>query len=130
MVEIRISITGIEDVELRLNRLTGVGWAVRPMRQATLFVQERMARYPQQRAGSLYVRTGTLGRTWTTSVEETPNTVTGRVGNRTEYAPFVQSRQFQAGVHRGRWQTEMDVLERNQREIVDYFRRAIEEATA
>lgn len=128
MATVTITVTGIAETNLRLDKLKGMGWAVRPMRQATTLPQERMARYPSQSAGSRYVRTGTLGRRWTTQIDETPNKVIGRVGNNTEYAPWVQSRQFQAGVHRGRWQTEQDVAERSAREIVEFFRIAIERA--
>lgn len=127
--DVRITISGVEAAGERLGRLRGIAWALRPMQRAVYLLQNRMANYPAQRAGSSYVRTGTLGRRWTTQIDETPNKVIGRVGNNTEYAPWVQSRQFQAGIHRGRWQTEQDVAERSATEIAEFFRIAIESVT-
>jgi len=126
--DVRITISGVEAAGERLGRLRGIAWALRPMQRAVYLLQNRMANYPAQRAGSSYVRTGTLGRLWTTKVESSATRVTGLVGNKLEYAPFVQSRQLQSRVHRGRWQTEMDVIERSEREIIGLFRAAIEEA--
>jgi hypothetical protein len=129
MATVRVTIRGVEVANARLSRLQGMAWAVRPMHQSVLLLQNRMAAYPPQRAGSAYVRTGTLGRRWTTRVQEIGNhTVLGTVGNNTTYAPWVQARYFQAGIHRGRWQTEMDVTEQSRDEIAALFQAAIERA--
>lgn len=128
MPEIRVTITGVEIVNARLSRLQGMRWAVRPMRRSVLLLQNRMATYPPQRPGSRYVRTGTLGKNWTTKVEESPNRVLGIVGNsRTSYAPWVQSARFQAGIHRGRWQTDEQVAGQSRIEIAELFRQGVEE---
>jgi len=99
-----------------------------PMQKAVHLLQADMADYPPQRPGSAYRRTGTLGRTWTTEVTDVNSGVEGKVGNMTEYAPLVQSRQFQAAVHRGRWQTEQDVLARNMARIERFFQDAVDAA--
>lgn len=77
---------------------------------------------------SSYRRTGTLGRRWTKKVRNTGDGVVGVVGNNTKYAPWVQSSRFQAWMHQGRWQTDKDVMERNRRQILDFFRAAIRRA--
>lgn len=127
MPEIRVTITGVEIVNARLSRLQGMRWAVRPMRRSVLLLQNRMATYPPQRPGSRYVRTGTLGRSWTTQVQESSERVVGIVGNKVEYAPWVQSARFQAGIHRGRWQTDEQVAGQSRIEIAELFRQGVEE---
>lgn len=77
---------------------------------------------------SSYRRTGTLGRRWTKRVRNVVDGVVGVVGNNTIYAPLVQSYTFQSGVHRGRWQTDRDVIRRNAARVRGYFRAAIERA--
>ena len=45
-----------------------------------------------------YKRTGTLKKRWTTRIRRiSTHSVLGVVGNNTSYAPWVQSREFQAG---------------------------------
>ena len=130
MATVTIRITGVEEVNARLDRLKGIDWAVTPMNQSVLRLQERLALYPPKRAGSTYVRTGVLSKEWTTKVQQEGSTrVTGTVGNAVEYAPWVQSRNFQAGIHRGRWKTEADIAEEETQNIVNFFRAAIERAT-
>ncbi len=124
---VSITIRGIPELQRKL----GQNWTSvlePPMQRAVLLVQRDMADYPQQRPGSSYVRTGTLGRTWTTEVTEMGNGVQGKVGNVTEYAPLVQSKRFQSLIHRGRWQTDEDVLQRDMPRIVRLFQDAIDEA--
>lgn len=123
-----IEITGITEAIETLGMAETVTALRPPMQRAVHRVQAAMARYPAQRAGSAYRRTGTLGRRWTTRVSENSNGIEGKVGNNTIYGPFVQSEMFQAAVHRGRWQTDADVLERETAAIVADFERAIEAA--
>lgn len=124
-----ITITGIDALVRKLNSMERVNDVLSaPMQRAVLRLQRDMADYPPQRPGSSYVRTGTLGRRWTTKVERQSDGLTGRVGNNTVYGPFVQSSRFQAAVHRGRWQTDEQILERNQQRIVDDFQQAIQRA--
>ena len=125
MVSIRIM--GIPELQRKL----GQNWTQvlhAPMQKSVLLVQRDMADYPSQRPGSSYVRTGTLGRTWTTEVTETGNGVQGKVGNRTEYAPLVQSERFQRPIFRGQWQTDDAVLERDMPRIERFFQDAVDGA--
>jgi hypothetical protein len=50
--------------------------------------------------GTGYVRTGTLGRKWTTETRPTADGVRGIIGNNAAYAPFVQSAQRQQPFHK------------------------------
>ena len=129
MATVSIRITGVEEVNLKLDRLKGIDWAVTPMNQSVFRLWERLALYPPELPNSTYKRTTVLGKGWTKEVERAGNTVTGTVGNRVKYAPWVQSRNFQAGIHRGRWKTEADIAEEETQNIVNFFRAAIERAT-
>jgi len=127
---VRITIEGTDKIAAKLDRLN-IGEILRtPMYRAVLRIQADMQKYPPQRAGSTYRRTGTLGRRWTTNVVSTARRAEGSVGNNTSYGPFVQSSQFQARVHRGVWQTDTQVIERNIDVIVSEFSAAIRSALA
>lgn len=125
---VNIRIEGVDRVIRKLGNVKGVDILITPMREVVLRLESDMKEYPIQDAESRYVRTGTLGRRWTNRVQMSNNGIIGTVGNNTEYAPFVQSRIFQAAVHRGRWQTAEDVLERRRTWIVNRFERAIRRA--
>lgn len=121
-----IVIEGIDRLMAKLGSAAANDVLRPPMQRAVYRLQAGMAVYPQQRAGSRYIRTGTLGRRWTTKVEQSDNGLTGKIGNNTSYGPFVQSQMFQAAVHKGRWQTDEMVLKREQDAIVSDFERAIQ----
>lgn len=124
-----IEILGIDALVRKLDSMERVNDVLTPpMQRAVLRLQRDMADYPPARPGSSYVRTGTLGRRWTTDVNRSGDGLVGKVGNNTVYSPFVQSARFQASVHRGRWQTDEATLERNRQRIVDDFEQAIQRA--
>lgn len=92
---------------------------------ATTYLLALIRRYPQQRAGSTYRRTGTLNRSWSRRVEGTGLSIRGFVGSNGNIAPYnryVQSRREQAAVHRGRWQTVEDVAEHERDRVVQFYR--------
>jgi len=125
-----IQIRGLDALNRKLGRLAVTQEFIYPMEQSVKLVQAEMADYPGPPAGSQYIRTGTLGRRWTTEVKRIGNEVRGKVGNVTIYAPFVQSERFQASIHRGRWQTDERVLRDNARRITALFQRAVDRALA
>lgn len=124
MATVTIAVNGVEQVAAQLARMATAGVLERPMHQSVALLKRQMATYPSPPAQSRYRRTGTLGRRWTTLVRRTAGGVEGVVGNNTVYAPFVQSRAFQARVHRGRWQTDANVLRQNERAIAALFEAA------
>lgn len=124
-----IEIKGVDKLIKKLGKVEGVKVLEAPMKRSVLRLQRDMADYPPQRPGSSYVRTGTLGRRWTTRIRKSSNGVTGIVGNNTIYAPVVQSHRFQARIHRALWKnTDRRVIEKNQRDIVADFEREIKRA--
>jgi len=127
-MSVSIEIKGINKLMAKLGRVAAIDVLEPPMQRAVLRVQARMATYPPQRAGSNYRRTGTLGRRWTTKVTKQADGVEGRVGNVTEYAPFVQSARFQRPPFRGRWQTDEKVLNEELPAIRRDFEQVVDEA--
>lgn len=92
-----------------------------PTREALTLLKGRMQRYPPEPPGSTYVRTGDLRRGWHYRTVLSGN-VLGRVWNEgVGYADYVQSAERQAWMHVGRWQTEMQVADQSQPEILNLF---------
>lgn len=124
---ITISIDGVDETLRRLSKYQGVGMFVRPMNQSIKILEKEMKVYPPTLPGQKYVRTGKLQQSWVSPpLELGTDTVRGKVGTNREYAPWVQSRRFQARIHRGRWGTDMDAIEKHRDTIVRLFRQAIE----
>lgn len=124
-----IEIRGVDKLLKKLGKVQTHTVLEPPMRRAVLRLQRDMQEYPPQPANSLYRRTGTLGRRWTTRITRSASGLSGRVGNNTRYAPWVQSQRFQRGIHqRTGWPTDIQVIERNRAAIVDDFKRAIDRA--
>lgn len=120
-----IEVIGAEKIIKSFKSIESLKWAEPPMHRAMLRLQAGMAKYPPPPAGSKYRRTGTLGRRWTTAVTYTNDSLRGRVGNNTLYGPYVESAQFQAHQHRGRWQTDLSVLNEERNHIINDFNRVI-----
>ena len=124
-----IRIEGVDKLLRKFNSLRQIHSILRPpMQRSVMILQADLAKYPSPRPNSSYVWTGTLGRSWTPRVRTEGDRLVGRVGTKVIYAPFVQSQQFQANIHRGRWQTDVQVLERNRTRIMRQFESAIEQA--
>lgn len=122
---ITIQIDGIEQLNRKLTTLQRNNILRPPMVRGVARLHNHIALYPPQRPNSGYERTGTLGRRWVTKIEENGDGILGKIGNNTRYAPLVQSHRFQSNIHRGRWQTDRQVVERNRAVIIEDFRREI-----
>lgn len=95
-----ITIRGDEEALRKLVAIEPERVAAEPLRKAALGLAATLARYPSPPSGSMYRRTGTLGRAWV-SVGASLHYV---VGNNVRYATYVQGPE-QASMHRGRWLT-------------------------
>ncbi len=76
---------------------------------------DRVTLYPPPIPGSPYVRGGpgseNLGQKWTSRVTIGSGNFEGELGNNVSYGPFVQSEEFQATIHQGRWSTIEQIVE-------------------
>lgn len=79
--------------------------------------------------GRKYPTSEMLGRSWTTKVSGV-GPWEGRVGTTASYAPFVQDKDKQARVHRGRWTTVQDSLKDNRARVVNLILMGIRRAIA
>ncbi len=70
--------------------------------------ERKLKSYPPDRG---YRRTGTLGRRWQRRTIKTARMIRVTLFNMTPYGRWVQSQESQAWMHRGIWQTDVDVLE-------------------
>ncbi|MGQ9491727.1 MAG: hypothetical protein ACUVS6_13725 [Anaerolineae bacterium] len=152
-MDMAIEVKGIEQLTAKLGRLAAFNLLRPAMHDSLNTLWGDLAQYPRPpergaftgfksdkqrrwffaalRQGLIqvpYVRTGTLGRSWTQRIDLTADGMVGRVGTNIAYAPFVQDRERQAEIHRGRWQTVQDVLHKRTVWIVRRFQRQINAA--
>jgi len=105
----------------------------RAMMRAVLGEMERMPSYPPPPDGSIYTRTGYLGRSMASLVGRAPGAestvegdgdlIRGIVGTAVRYAPYVIG-PAQAKVHQGRWWLLDETVRSHQREIIAEFEEA------
>lgn len=92
-----------------------------------------LAEYPPAPTGSDYVRTGTLGRLWTSSAPTLHGSgadFVATLGNATPYGSYVQDPDQQAWMHAGVWQTTEDVAQANATQTQDLLAAAVARAVA
>ena len=104
-----------------------------PLERGGLRVEAGMKPYPPPPPNSRYVRgapphSEKLGSRWTSRSISGAGFVGREVGNTASYAPFVQSAERQATIHRGRWQTDEQVIEREMPAVIADVRRSLEDA--
>jgi len=92
-----------------------------PTKESLDLLKKRMQEYPAPPAGSTYVRTYNLRGGWHLATVVSGN-ILGRVWNEgVEYADYVQQESTQAEIHQGRWQTEVQVADELEPEIIRIF---------
>jgi hypothetical protein len=124
-IVIEVELAGLEEVMGRLGAL-GTFERLRPAAvRATARLRRPLMTYPPAPVDSSYTRTGTLGRSWTDAVEVSPAEIRATIGTNVGYAPYVQAEEYQAEVHRGRWLTDVQVMESVQDAIVEDFEQEV-----
>ena len=91
------------------------------LRGAADLIRADIKTYPPAPAGSSYVRTGTLGRSWASKVSK----LEAIIGNVTAYARYVQGADTQAWMHRGRWRTTAQVAKARTADVQKLLEAAI-----
>lgn len=150
-----VEIRGLDRLFKKLGAVAGTQVLVKPMGRGVARLQRRMQEYPPAlapvqgpasapvrftargrqvefiaRRRKPYRRTGTYGRRWTVRIMAMGGGLVGRVGNNVAYGPYVGSEQWQARIHRGRWNTDRRVVEQEAPGILADFQHAIDEALA
>lgn len=142
--DLSISIQGVARLEAKFGRVQAMQFLAPPMYRAVYRLQRYMATYPRQRnPKTRYVRgrgwadeagrvrhltSEHLGKRWTAKVETVAGGLQGKVGNNASYAPWVQSKRFQAAVHRNWWQTDEQAIRTHRSAIVKDFNAEIRRA--
>jgi len=86
------------------------------MEDAAALLLRTLKTYPPKVDSTTYRRTGTLGRSWSRTISGGGATVRAEITSSGYIAPYnryVQDREQQARVHRGRWITVQSAAERN-----------------
>jgi hypothetical protein len=124
-----IEVNGIDQIFSKFDRVTAFDTLEPPMQRGVLRMQNYMQDYPPAPAHSHYIRTGTLGRRWTTQIDRSSDGLIGRIGNNTSYGPWVQSAAFQRRIFaRIGWHTDEQGVDTLRVEIVADFQAAVNEA--
>ncbi len=107
----QIETKGFKELRKKLDNIQDIYQLAQPLRDNAEEFRSYMALYPPKPETSLYVRTLTLGRLWTVGpLKKVWDGLQIDIGNKTPYAPWVQSSLLQAWMHKGRWQTELDAI--------------------
>jgi hypothetical protein len=125
-----ITIQGMDELFKTLDRAAALDKLEAPMKKGLYRLQAFMAQYPSAPSHSKYVRTGTLGKRWTTApIDRNSNGLVGRIGNNVPYGPWVQSERFQTRWHRRTgWRTDEQAIRENEAAIVADFQQAVSAA--
>ena len=123
-------IVGDKELLATLNELIRPSAMKPAMEKAGARIRTELAKYPPPPPNSTYRRTNKLGRSWTHRANANLVTATALIGNNTPYAPEVQGEGYQAEIHKGRWQTELEVLTANIDYIVEEVGAQIDEILA
>jgi hypothetical protein len=128
MADVTITIRGVDRRVAKFGRVASLNYLRLPMTRAVARIHDMIKIYPPPIPKSRYKRTGVYGKLWTKDVDITSEGLQGKVGIQLHYAPYVGSSLLQARVHRGRWLTDRQVVQRNRAAIVRDFQSAIRRA--
>ena len=79
--------------------------------------------YPPPRAGSTYIRTGTLRHGWNVESSDLKATI----GNAVSYGPWVQSAEQQTWFHAETgWKTDAQIAEEKRESVLDAIKKAVD----
>jgi hypothetical protein len=122
-VEMTIKLLGAEEYSRALRARPGIVHRhfIKATKKSVMELNKRANKYPPASPTSTYIRTGTLGKRWTTLVNAQLGNVRGQVRNFTPYGPYVMGTEDQAWMHQGRWKTEIMILEEAEERIIGFF---------
>jgi hypothetical protein len=113
-----------------LDRLDRIQDVLEPPAERNAALMEEDARdYPPELPNQRYRRTFRLRGGWSHRVQRLPNGVQALTTNRgVLYNIWVQNEGQQAAIHRGRWQTDQQILDNRTPGILQNFDEAVQEA--
>lgn len=148
-----IKVSGLKSLNGKLNRVVNLRGARRPMERSLALLQDDLASYPRKAAGAFsrtatpgqrraywarvkagqishregigYVRSGTLGRKWTSRVTESATGIQGRLGNNAGYGVYVQGERQQPFHRISGFTTVKESIQRHTPRIMSIWRQFI-----
>ena len=122
-----IEILGLDELQHKLGRLGAISTLKPPMNKAVHRIHAETQTYPPPPKGSTYRRkhAGGLAGSWVARTEQKRQTLVGVVGASISYAPYVMGPKRQAWMHKGRWPTTDDIVDKQKHNIVNDFEKAI-----
>lgn len=126
-LEGQLTITGLDRLRARIESFgaRSAEEMAQGLQEALLLLAGELGEYPAALPGTRYVRTGLLGRLWGAARpwvwrqgwRAQGGAMRGSIENWRPGIEYVQSRESQATVHRGRWRTAEEVIEEKAGEI-------------
>jgi hypothetical protein len=121
-----LDIPNLDVLIAQLGKLEDViGELAEPTEETLKLLKERMQEYPPERPGQKYVRTDTLKNGWSEHIILSGDRL-GVLRNPTSYGRFVQSDIDQAWMHKDRWQTDKQVVDEKENEVVRIYERYLQ----
>lgn len=132
----QIEVRGLARLNTKLGRAGANQILERPMAKSLAIVEGVLKTEPPPRPGQRYIRgrgptnaagvviretSEHLSATWSSNVTQSPSGVRGQLRNNVSYAPWVVSDQWQAWMHKGRWTTDVQAIDRNMDRIRQIF---------
>lgn len=130
-----IRIEGLEELKRKFEEMPAMlnQLMKTEMERSMEFIHGRVPAYPPPPPGSTYQRTLTLGKSINTEVKALGGDVTGEIGTNVVYAPYVISseetrdgRGPQAWMHKGRWWTLQEVVEKAMGAVTNRFQKMVD----
>lgn len=116
-----LEIRNLDSILAQLGKLDDlIGELAEPTREVLQLLKERMQEYPPERAGQRYDRTLDLKNGWDEFVILAGDRL-GLLRNTVPYGHWVQSDAEQAWMHKGRWQTDKQVVGEKEDEAVRIY---------
>lgn len=144
-MRLTLKLEGFEELKRAFQEIpeTARGKIRKALEDSYRLVVAQLAEYPSQRSGSRYKRTGTLRAAWLDGEEDNNFAFaseggggfafTSKITNKATsprgvaYAGYVQGAETQAWMHKGVWQTDGQVLQKNESAIQGKFEDALDQ---
>jgi len=121
-----VELSDISRVVKKFGRLRTAQFLRPPTLASLVLLESGITNSPPELPNQTYVRTNNYVQGWNIpQLSVSPDRVQGKVVTNIEYAPWVGSFVFQAGIHRNRWPTDRGVMLRNRDQIVRNYQTAI-----
>lgn len=116
----------VKYLDLLIKKMQRIGYSLstglrKPMDDSKAYIDKMIPPYPPPPPNSTYTRTGELGNQMISEVRPLGSSVVMYLGSKVPYSPLVIKEKTQARIHRGRWWTIEQVLEKARDGVLRIF---------